>query len=348
MKKGLKKALLGIGLSVMTLGTSALAGCNPVEGVKSWVDQIFCPHETKEIVEAVAPTCTEDGYTEYEKCTNCGKEVTKGAKIEATGHTIEVTKGYAATCTTMGLTDKKTCTVCEEVIEEAKTIPALGHKKKEVKAVAATCTEDGHTAGVICENGCGTIYSGYEIIPAGHTYENDLCKVCGAGISAADLKVGVDYTGYTVRPKYDYDYVENLLNEGSVPSGELFLNFSEKEDLYVTVYFSATSGVSDEGDLIDVESEPYIVIDFCLDNENYSWCESITWRKGEENISFTLGEFYEEGVDINGSESNAWVYSSFESGVIYGTDDSKYTAEQLAFILDLIEFVPPTPVEAAV
>ena len=128
MKKGLKKALLGIGLSVMTLGASALVGCSPVDDVKGWVDQLVCKHETKEIVEAVAPTCTEDGYSEFERCVDCGKEVTKGVVIEATGHTIEVIKGYAATCTTMGLTDKKTCAVCEEVIEEAKILPALGYE----------------------------------------------------------------------------------------------------------------------------------------------------------------------------------------------------------------------------
>ena len=147
MKKCLKKTLLSLGLSVMTLGVSSLVGCSPVDDVKGWVDQIFCPHETKEIVEAVAPTCTEDGYTECEKCVDCGKEVTKGAKIEATGHTIEVMKGYAATCTTLGMTDKKACTVCEEVIEEAKIIPAKGHAYEY-----GVCKDCGATDGDVLES----------------------------------------------------------------------------------------------------------------------------------------------------------------------------------------------------
>ena len=347
MKKGLKKAFLGIGLSVMTLGASALAGCSPVEDVKGWVDQLFCKHETREIVEAVDPTCTEDGYTEYEKCVDCGKEVTKGAVIEATGHTIKVTKGYAATCTTLGMTDEEKCTVCGEVIEEAKRIPVLGHKKKEVKAVAATCTEAGREAGVICENGCGTVYSGCEIIPAkGHTYENDLCKDCGAGISAADLQEGVDYTGYTVKPRYDYDDVETLLNETSVPYGELTLYFSENEDLFVIFYFNPKPGFMEEGDLANLEIEPYLMCDFEIvfgEGESDGTIESIFWQKGTEKDSFTLGEFFNEGVDVNGSEKTSWVYSGIES---YGENGS-YTDEELAFILSLIEFAPPASVEAA-
>lgn len=118
MKKGIKKAVLSIGLSVMTLGASAFAGCSPVEDVKGWVDQIFCKHETRKIVEAVAPTCTEDGYTEYEKCLECGKEVTKGQVVKATGHkNVETVKGFEATCSKLGKTDQKTCLDCGEVLE---------------------------------------------------------------------------------------------------------------------------------------------------------------------------------------------------------------------------------------
>lgn len=235
MKFNLKAIVATMAISAVSIFT---AGCNPVDNVKGWVDQIFCKHETTEIVEAVAPTCTEDGYTEYERCVDCGKEVVKGAVIEATGHTIEVTKGYAATCETMGLTDKKTCSVCEEVLEEAKRIPVLGHKKKDVKEQAATCTEDGHTAGVICENGCGTIYSGYETIPAGHTYEGDRCTACGAGISAAELKEGASYTNYTVRLKYDAATTESKLRSVfGYYDGEFALAFDdvEGEDIFVGV-----------------------------------------------------------------------------------------------------------------
>ena len=171
MKKGLKKTLLSIGLSVTTLGASLFAGCSFVSNLKDQADQVFCEHETTKIVEALAPTCTEDGYTGYEKCLDCDKELTKGAVIKATGHTIEVTKGYAATCTTAGLTDKKTCAVCEEVIEEAKPIPALGHVKEEVEACEATCETDGFTGGYKCAN-CDYAELG-EIIPAlGHSYDD--------------------------------------------------------------------------------------------------------------------------------------------------------------------------------
>lgn len=343
MKFNLKAIVATMAISAISIFT---VGCSPVDNVKGWVDQIFCKHENTEIVEAVAPTCAEDGYTEYEKCVDCGKEVIKGAVIETTGHTIEITKGYAATCTTMGLMDKKTCTVCEEVIEEAKRIPVLGHKKKEVKAVAATCTEAGHTAGVICEHGCGTIFSGYETIPAkGHTYTNGLCEDCGAGISAADLEKGVDYTGYMVRPKYDYDYVETLLKESSVPSGVVTLYFSENEDLGILVYFNSQPGVFDDGCSIDLEIESYINLEIFVIPEDDYVAEYVEWKKGEENVSFTLGEFFDEnGVDVNGAATNTWVYSGFDvwfNGYDDGENDFIIPPEWSKFILDLIEFVPP-------
>lgn len=306
MKKGFKKALIGIGLSVMTVGASLFAGCSSVSNLRDQVDQIFCPHKTTKIVEAVTPTCTEDGYTGYEKCLDCGKELTKGVEIEATGHKIEVTKGYAATCTTLGLTDKKTCTVCEAVIEEAKEIPATGH-----------------------------------------TFKDGKCEDCGAFLSGNDLQEGVDYTGYTVRPRYDYDYVETLLEESSVPSGDMELYFLENESLVLIVYFSATPGVGDEGDPIDVGIEPYITLECASLVEEESLSSHAIWQKGEENVSLTLGEFYnEEGVDVNGDVTNAWVYLGF-GNIVSRSDDGVYTAEQLRFILDLIEFVPPASVEAA-
>ncbi len=89
MKADIKKALLGVGLSVMTAGCMLLAGCSVASKMESWVDKVFCEHEETKIVEAVAATCTEDGYTGDTICVACGAEVEEGTVVKATGHVYQ-------------------------------------------------------------------------------------------------------------------------------------------------------------------------------------------------------------------------------------------------------------------
>ena len=204
----MKKVLLSIGLLIMTLGVSVLAGCSPIEDVKSWGDQIFCEHTNTETVAAVEPTCTARGYTAYEKCVDCGAQVTKREEIKATGHTIKVTTGYASICEDMGLTDEISCALCGEVIEEAEIIPPLGHSYNDgIVIQEATCVENGKMR-YTCET-CGG--SRVEIIPAtGHSYTTAVIAptctargftkhVCSCGDSYEDTYVpalGHEYTNY--------------------------------------------------------------------------------------------------------------------------------------------------------
>lgn len=89
----------------------------------------ICDVEGHSIVksEGVAPTCTQNGYSDYEYCSLCGKVTTEKEVILALGHTIAKTEGVAPTCTTDGTTESEYCTVCGAVISEKKTIPAIGH-----------------------------------------------------------------------------------------------------------------------------------------------------------------------------------------------------------------------------
>lgn len=112
-----------------------------------------CKHENNETMSGKAPTCTEEGYTDYTKCSGCGEEQGKEV-IPATGHQ----NGAAATCESA-----QTCTVCSAVIA-----PALGHDMVNDEAVAPTCTTDGKEAGAHCSR-CNH-KTGGAVIAATHTW----------------------------------------------------------------------------------------------------------------------------------------------------------------------------------
>ena len=137
-------------------------------------------HTETETVNAKAATCTEDGYTGDVVCKACGKVITKGEVIPATGHDTEIVGAKEPTCTEDGYTGDEVCKTCGEIVKKGEVIPALGHKIKLVGAKAATCTEDGYTGDEVCTI-CGEIVKKGEVIKAtGHQYKDGKCTVCGA------------------------------------------------------------------------------------------------------------------------------------------------------------------------
>ena len=133
-----------------------------------------------ETVNAKAATCTEDGYTGDVVCKACGKVITKGEVIPATGHDTEIVGAKEPTCTEDGYTGDEVCKTCGVTVKKGEVIPALGHKIKLVGAKAATCTEDGYTGDEVCTV-CGEIVKKGEVIKAtGHQYKDGKCTVCGA------------------------------------------------------------------------------------------------------------------------------------------------------------------------
>ena len=82
----------------------------------------------------IAPTCTEQGYTEY-KCKDCGNTY-KSDYIDALGHTPETVIVKEAQIGIAGLQQEK-CSVCGEVLSETK-IPALKEEATESTTEKAT------------------------------------------------------------------------------------------------------------------------------------------------------------------------------------------------------------------
>ncbi len=137
-------------------------------------------HTETETVNAKAATCTEDGYTGDVVCKACGKVITKGEVIPATGHDTEIVGAKEPTCTEDGYTGDEVCKTCGVTVKKGEVIPALGHKIKLVGAKEPTCTEDGYTGDEICKT-CGVTVKKGEVIPAtGHDYKDGKCTVCGA------------------------------------------------------------------------------------------------------------------------------------------------------------------------
>lgn len=91
--------------------------------------------------QLVAPSCTEEGYTER-KCTVCGNVDTQDIKAP-TGHQYEQTEVKEVTCEEDGYAEFQ-CTACGDIKRE-NVVEATGHQMEIVDVVKATCTEDGYT-----------------------------------------------------------------------------------------------------------------------------------------------------------------------------------------------------------
>ncbi len=170
---------------------------------------------TKEVIPAVAPTCTDTGLEAGEKCSVCGAILTAQATVPALGHDFSVPDGetkptcteggvftfkcsrcdeteertvganghieetvaaVVPTCTKAGLTEGKKCKVCGEILTAQTTIPALGHTEETVAAAEAACTTVGKTEGKRCTV-CGEFTVPQKDIPAlGHDFKEEITK----------------------------------------------------------------------------------------------------------------------------------------------------------------------------
>ena len=149
-----------------------------------------CAHKNTEILEGIAPTCTEEGLTEGARCADCGEITVPQEDIPPTGHsyTSSVT---APTCTEQGYTtyvchcgetyiddyadslghtpgspatctQAQICTVCQAVL-----VKASGHGY-EIAVTKPTCTEQGYTTHT-CSR-CGHSYTDAYISATGHSF----------------------------------------------------------------------------------------------------------------------------------------------------------------------------------
>ena len=133
-------------------------------------EEIAALGHTEEVLNALAPTCTETGLTEGKKCSVCQEILAKQEVVDALGHTEETLEALAPTCTNTGLTEGKKCSVCQEILAKQEVVDALGHTEETLEALAPTCTNTGLTEGKKCSV-CQEILVKQEVVDAtGHTY----------------------------------------------------------------------------------------------------------------------------------------------------------------------------------
>ncbi len=166
----------------------ALSDCVPVEidGALRWYvtfgsvpefytlsldSNTLMANHTPETANAREASCTEDGYTGDQVCSNCGLVLQEGKAIPATGHHAERMSVREASCTAVGYTGDLVCTDCGRIVEYGASIPAKGHRTELRNARAASCTAAGYTGDMVCTV-CGeTVQRGSAISAKGHVWD---------------------------------------------------------------------------------------------------------------------------------------------------------------------------------
>ena len=121
----------------------------------------------------ILATCSKEGsYDVVVKCSNCGEEISREAKVaEKLAHTEVIMSAIPPACTETGLTEGKKCSVCGEILVAQEEISATGHTEEILPAREITCTVSGLTEGKKCSV-CGEILVAQVETPApGHTEE---------------------------------------------------------------------------------------------------------------------------------------------------------------------------------
>lgn len=119
------------------------------------------------------PTCTENGWDEYESCDRC--DYTTCVEIPALGHDLVHHEAQAPTCTENGWDEYDTCSRCNYTTYDK--IPALGHDLVHHDAKAPNCTEIGWEEYDTCSRCDYTTY--VEMSALGHDYVDGVCSRCG-------------------------------------------------------------------------------------------------------------------------------------------------------------------------
>ena len=147
--------------------------------------------------KVVAPTCTEDGYTNHTcKREGCGF-TEKVDVVKATGHDYKVTT-VNPTCTEDGHIDQK-CANCGD--EKTMDIAMTAHNVAYVIDEEATCTTAGHKHGACQNQGCD-YETADEVIPAlGHGWDSGTERTSPIGTTYIDKECSRchehDYSEFT-------------------------------------------------------------------------------------------------------------------------------------------------------
>ncbi len=163
-------------------------------------------HTDTRIVQVVAPTCSDVGYTAGRYCDDCGMYISGHREIAKDSSAHKWDSGVITTpaaCKTGGV-KTYTCQYDSQHTYNEKTAFNTSNHINTVNATAeeATCSENGYTAGVYC-NDCKKYVSGHEktgINADNHKWDGGVvttfatCKVNGVKTYTCENNSGHTYT----------------------------------------------------------------------------------------------------------------------------------------------------------
>ena len=181
---------------------------------KSFEDVLPKTDHRTELKNAVAATCSGEGYSGDYVCKDCGTTTKKGTTVPKTAHNIVTDKGYAATCSAVGKTDGSHCGICNEVVKAQQDIPMIPHTPETVPGKPSDCMNHGLSDGTVC-GVCGAVLVEQTELPLdGHTpitipgtpatcmssglSDGEKCGLCGVTLAEQTVlpRLGHSYTIY--------------------------------------------------------------------------------------------------------------------------------------------------------
>lgn len=157
-----------------------------------------CPHKETRILEAVAPTCTKDGFTEEKVCLKCDEVLSERKRIPAEHKFDDGTVIKKSTCTRDGKT-VYTCSECGFVDE--RTVAAAHDFEYDICTVCGEINESSGGSGwerssvnsnIWCKN---CIIDSYEIdnsysgaaamLNGAYIYYYPVCRGCDSLLSTS-------------------------------------------------------------------------------------------------------------------------------------------------------------------
>lgn len=153
--------------------------------------KVLCPAHQEETLEAVLPSCTEEGLTEGLRCSICGEIFTLQEIIPALGHDEQPVSDIPPSCTQPGYTGATECARCKTPMKAPTTVDPTGHTSVDDPCIEPTCATTGKTQGAHC-------------------------SVCGE-ILIAQLEIPIDENAHTIvmDPAVKATCTQNGLTEGS-------------------------------------------------------------------------------------------------------------------------------------
>ena len=177
-----------------------------------------CQHTNTTIINAVAATCTQKGYSGDVYCNDCEQIIEYGHETDMIDHTVVVDEAVPATCTSTGLTAGSHCSVCNTVLVAQEVVPVTDHTVVVDEAVPATCQATGLTEGSHCSV-CNTVLVAQEVTSITDHTPGEWVVVTPATCIAKGLRTQSCTVCGTLLSQEDIDMVEHtIVNDEAVPA----------------------------------------------------------------------------------------------------------------------------------